>query len=62
MQSEDRDRLIRVEMKIDALLPHVKTITRLDKDISFIKKSLGIVWTGIVGLVGIIATSYFSKH
>ncbi len=58
MQSEDRERLVRIETKVDMLLPYIETTSKLDKDMSFIKKALGVVWAGIVAIVGMLATKY----
>lgn len=62
MQPEDRDRLARMEVKIDMLLPYIKTTARLDKDVSFIKKSLGVVWTGVVAIAGILVSGLVTKY
>lgn len=62
MQPEDRERLARLEVKLDMLLPYIKTTARLDKDVSFIKKSLGVVWTGVVAIAGILVSGLVTKY
>lgn len=58
MNQEDRDRLIRVETKLDLVLPKIILVDRLDKDVSFIKR----MGTLFIAICGIVATYFGSKN
>lgn len=61
-ESDLRDRLIRLETKLDAVLPHIERMEEVVRDISMLKRIMGVAG-GLVTLVGTWVATYFgSKH
>lgn len=51
MEQDDKERLIRVETKLDMVIPHIKKISDHESDIKLIKKVGGFL-SGILTIVG----------
>lgn len=58
MEQEDRDRLTRIETKLDMVMPHIEKIQSHETDISFIKRLTIGVWIFATTLAGI----FYTKH
>lgn len=58
MEQEDKDRLTRVETKLDMVLPHIKMVVDHDRDISFVRRSIKGIWA----LIGLLALFFGNKH
>lgn len=73
MDQEIRDRLARIESKLELILPHisqshtklegshddlVKRVDKIDSDVSFARRGLALAWTVLIGLAGI----FYTKH
>lgn len=66
MENEILERLVRLESKLDLVLPVVleknkiieAKVNELDRDVSFVKRAVTLVWTVTMGLVGI----FYTRH
>jgi hypothetical protein len=59
MDQEDKDRLTRVEAKMDLFLPIIPKVEQHEKDIYVVKK-VGSLFMGFISILGIAAS--FFKH
>ena len=62
MEKEVIERLTRVEAKLDFVLPYIERVSGIEKDISFVKKAIGILGTFLVTVGAWVATYLGSKH
>lgn len=58
MLPDDRERLVRVETKLDMALEGLKMVGDHERDISFVKRSLKGIWA----LILLVATFLGTKH
>lgn len=62
MEQEDRERLVRLEEKVDLILPVLPLVRDHEVAIGILRRVLGFLGSAVIALVGAAGVSFFKKQ